>query len=173
MKFISFVFYIVYYYILRFIPNLCAFGYPFVKKIKSTICSTLFEYCGDNITIERGARFSKNLKLKIGSNSGLGKDCYLSGEISIGENVMMAPEVVILTQNHIVSDVTEPMNRQGSCNLPVTIGNDVWIGYRVIILPGVSIGNGVVVAAGAVVTKNVPDYAIVGGVPAQIIKYRK
>ena len=54
----------------------------------------------------------------------------------------------------------------------VTIGNDVWIGTRVIILPGVTVGNGVIIGAGAVVTKDVPDMAIVGGVPAKIIKYR-
>ena len=55
----------------------------------------------------------------------------------------------------------------------VTIGNDVWIGMRSIIMPGVTIGNGAVIGAGAVVTKDVPDYAIVGGVPAKVIKYRK
>ena len=55
----------------------------------------------------------------------------------------------------------------------VTIGNDVWIGMRSIIMPGVKIGNGAVIGAGAIVTKDVPDYAIVGGVPAKVIKYRK
>lgn len=56
---------------------------------------------------------------------------------------------------------------------PVTIGNDVWIGMRSIIMPGVNIGDGSVIGAGAVVTKDVPAYAIVGGVPAKVIKYRK
>lgn len=55
---------------------------------------------------------------------------------------------------------------------PVVIGDDVWIGTRVIILPGVKIGNGVIIAAGAVVTKDIPDYAVAGGVPAKVIKYR-
>ena len=65
------------------------------------------------------------------------------------------------------------MGDQGSRVAKVTIGNDVWIGMRSIIMPGVKIGNGAVIGAGAIVTKNVPDYAIVGGVPAKIIKYRK
>ena len=65
------------------------------------------------------------------------------------------------------------MGHQGSRIAEVVIGNDVWIGMRVIIMPGVKIGNGVVIGAGAVVTKDVPDFAIVGGVPAKIIRYRK
>ena len=65
------------------------------------------------------------------------------------------------------------MGRQGTVVKEVSIGDDVWIGMRSIIMPGVRIGNGVVIGAGAVVTKNVPDFAIVGGVPARIIRYRK
>ena len=56
---------------------------------------------------------------------------------------------------------------------PITIGDDVWIGRRVMLLPGVSIGKGAVIGAGAVVTKDVPEFAVVGGVPAKIIKWRK
>ena len=65
------------------------------------------------------------------------------------------------------------MGKQGMREAEVIIGNDVWIGMRSIIMPGVKIGDGAVIGAGAVVTKDVPDYAIVGGVPARIIKYRK
>lgn len=65
------------------------------------------------------------------------------------------------------------MGSQGSRVAKVVIGNDVWIGMRSIIMPGVKIGNGVVIGAGAVVTKDIPDYAVVGGVPAKIIRFRK
>ena len=80
----------------------------------------------------------------------------------------------IITVNHNTERIDIPMREQGS--LPpqkVTICDDVWIGARVIILPGVTIGKGSIIAAGAVVTKNVPEYAVVGGVPAKVIKYRK
>ena len=86
---------------------------------------------------------------------------------------MMGPDVVILTNSHIFTDISLPMRCQGETVAPVYIGDDVWIGTRVIILPGVRIGNGVIIGAGAVVTKDIPDYAVVGGIPAKIIRYRK
>ena len=87
---------------------------------------------------------------------------------------MMGPECNIWTINHETSDVNTPMCKQGTRKeQPVYIGNDVWIGSRVTILPGVKIGNGVVIGACSVVTKDVPDYAVIGGNPAKIIKMRK
>lgn len=85
----------------------------------------------------------------------------------------MGPDVSVLTHTHNIERTDIPMGQQGMRVYEVVIGNDVWIGMRVIIMPGVKVGNGVVIGAGAVVTKDVPDYAIVGGVPARIIKFRK
>ena len=77
------------------------------------------------------------------------------------------------TQNHKFEDADKFIIDQGyKEEQNVLIGDDVWIGRRVMIMPGSRIGNGCVVAAGAIVTKNIPDYAVVGGVPAKIIKYR-
>ena len=88
---------------------------------------------------------------------------------------MMGEEVLILGGGHNYKDTTIPMGMQG--NMPMSeleICNDVWIGSRVIILGNVNrIGTGAIIGAGAVVTKPVPDYAIVAGNPARIIKYRK
>lgn len=86
---------------------------------------------------------------------------------------MMGPDVVILTHTHNYNRTDIPMCEQGSRVSKVTIGNDVWIGMRVIIMPGITIGNGVIIGSGAIVTKDVPDFTIVAGVPAKIIRFRK
>ena len=95
------------------------------------------------------------------------------GPVMIGKDVMMASEVIILTANHTFDRLDIPMRLQGARDVkPVRIGDDVWIGMRSIILPGVQIGRGAVIGAGAVVTKDVPEYAVVGGNPAKVIKFR-
>ena len=87
---------------------------------------------------------------------------------------MMGPEVVILSSSHNHEDVTIPMRQQGAPGrIPGIIGNDVWIGTRAIILRGVRVGNHSIIAAGAVVTKNVEDWSIVGGNPAKVIGARR
>lgn len=145
-----------------------------IRKIRSWIAGKCLDYKGRNLNIERKADFGTGHGISIGNNSGLGINCKVRGPLEIGDNVMMGPDVFIFTSNHETSRTDIPMNKQGF-SLPhkVTIGNDVWIGARVIILPGVTIGNGCIIAAGAVVTKDIPDYTIAGGVPAKILKYRK
>ncbi|WP_334328304.1 sugar O-acetyltransferase [Companilactobacillus sp. HBUAS59699] len=117
-----------------------------------------------------------NFNCDNGSNIHVGED-FLSNynltildiaPVNIGNNVMIGPNVDIYTVNH-------PMTAQGrreykAIATPVNIGNDVWIGGKVSIMPGVNIGNNVVIAAGAVVTHDVPDNTLVGGVPAKKIK---
>lgn len=128
-------------------------------------------HAGKNINIEKGATFSR--RLSIGDNSGLGVNCHAQGTVIIGDNVMMGPDVLIYTTNHEFGSKEIPMCKQGyQPERPVSIGNDVWIGARVIILPGVSIGVGCVVGAGAVVTKDVPAYCVCAGNPAKVVKER-
>ncbi len=130
------------------------------------------DFVGKDVNIEKGAQITS--KMRIGDRSGVGINAKMHGTVIIGNDVMMGPDCIIYTRNHAFSDTSIPMRKQGfSEEKPVIIGNDVWIGGRVIILPGVHVGNGAIIGAGAVVTKNVPDYAIVGGNPAKIIKYRK
>lgn len=129
----------------------------------------ILDKCGKKIAIGRKAIFSKNIV--IGNNSGIGEKCEILGKCTIGDNVLMAPECIIYTRNHNFMDKNELIVNQGVTEeFPVVIGNDVWIGRRVIILPGVNIGNGAIIAAGSVVTKDVPPYTLVGGNPSKIIK---
>lgn len=136
------------------------------------ICGKLIlEKCGKNVNIERGAVFSSHVSL--GNNSGIGINASLTGSVVIGDNVMMGSDCTMYSRNHAFDRTDVPMCKQGYLSeQTIVIGDDVWIGGHVIILPGVHVGKGVIIGAGAVVTKDVPDYAIVGGNPAKVIKYR-
>jgi maltose O-acetyltransferase len=110
----------------------------------------------------------------IGDRSGIGANSFLHGPTTIGKNVMMGPDCYVYTRNHQFDRTDIPMIDQGFKDKePVIIEDDVWIGARVIILPGVKIGKGSIVGAGAVVTKDVEPYSIVAGVPAKLIRKRK
>jgi maltose O-acetyltransferase len=164
---------IMYYGLARFLPaSNNRLGWPF-RKIRRILCKSLFKKSGSNINIERGAYFGAGSELEIGHNSGIGVDCRVYGPVVIGDNVMMGPEVIILTDNHKFDRLDIPMCQQGHLESEtVVIDDDVWIGTRVIILPGVKIGKGAIVGAGAVVTRDVPEYTIVGGNPAKFIRAR-
>jgi maltose O-acetyltransferase len=164
----------LYYGLAQYLPN-----YPFLigKKFRGYLCNILFKSSGINIDIEKRAYFGLGNDLEIGFNSGIGIAAKIygiggGGKVIIGNNVMMASDVTILTLNHNYNEKNKPMREQGVKFLNVIIEDDVWIGYRVTILPGVKIGKGSVIGAGAVVTKNVEPYTVVGGVPAKFIKER-
>ena len=128
---------------------------------------------GKNVNIENGARFGYGENIVIGDNSGIGVNALIPPNTIIGDNVMMAPDCIIYSSNHNFKDITTPMNQQGHGPIKQTvIGNDVWIGGRVIILPGKKIGNGVIISAGSIVTKDLEDYGIYGGNPARLISSR-
>ncbi|MCF8275074.1 MAG: CatB-related O-acetyltransferase [Flavobacteriaceae bacterium] len=144
------------------------------KIIRYGICKNIFNLCGKHVNVERNAFFGSGKAIKIGDYSGIGYKCKIASNTVIGKYVMMAPEVIIFGTNHNYSDLDKPMCLQGNTELHQTIiGDDVWIGQRSIILPGRCIGQGAIIAAGSVVTKDVEPYAIVGGNPAKKIKSRK
>ncbi len=141
------------------------------KKLRYFFAKQIISECGEDVNIEQYARFTPSLK--IGNRSGVGIRSEMTGDITIGNNVMMGPDVIIYTANHKYDRIDIPMMDQGSTEeKPVIIEDDVWIGRRAIILGGVTVGKGSIVGAGAVVTKDVPPYAVVGGVPAKVIKSR-
>lgn len=132
----------------------------------------MLEHCGRDVNIEQGAMFHRSVRL--GDRSGIGIGAKIYGTCRIGRDVMMGSDVTIITRNHKVDRTDIPMMDQGfEPEQPVEIGNDVWIGDRVTILPGVHIGDGCILAAGAVVTKDVPPYTVAAGVPARVIRERK
>ena len=142
------------------------------RSIRAWCTRLIVDSAGMNINVEKGASFPR--KLSIGNNSGIGINAKIHGECKIGDDVMMGPNCTIYTRNHQFNNLDVPMNRQGfTKDKKVIIGNDVWIGGNVIILPGVSIGDHSIVGAGSVVTKNVQEWSIVAGNPAKIIKHRK
>ena len=109
----------------------------------------------------------------IGDNTRIGLHSTVIGPVEIGSNVNLAQGIVVTALNHNFTDCTKRIDEQGVSTAKVTIGNDVWIGANATVLPGVTIGNHCVVAAGAVVTKDVPPYSLVSGVPAKILKKLK
>ena len=113
--------------------------------------------------------------LTMGDNSNIGPYNYIgcSGKITIGNNVMLAPRVSIYAENHVFDHPKILIRDQGVEKKEVIIEDDCWIAANSILLAGVTIGKGSVVAAGSVVTENVPPYSVVAGVPAKWIKSRK
>jgi len=143
------------------------------KKFRAFLVKRIFDRVGQDVNIEKNVFFGKGTGVSIGDRSGIGLNARIQGPLSIGKYVMMGPDVIIYTRNHDIQNTTVPMIDGGETPpRAVVIEDDVWIGARAIILPGVRIGQGAVIGAGAVVTKDVGNYEIVGGVPAKIIGHR-
>ena len=147
----------------------------FLKKQGVTIynnCTfTGIKFNGKAI-IEPYCRLNGDPKIIIGNNFYMNAGCHILGEITIGDDVMIGPKTVIWGRDHKLSR-DKPMKMQEHNKQPIIIGSDIWIGANVTILKGVTIGNGAVIGAGSVVIKDIPEYAIVVGNPARIVKYRE
>lgn len=162
---LSYLFLVIYY--LR--------DHKFISKLRINAFRLRGLQSGEDILLQSGVRLYGCRNIKIGDYSffGRGTKLYAYNEkIVIGSNCLIADSVKIVTRNHLYSDVNNFINKQGYTNSPITIGDDVWIGFDCTILPGVNIGNGAIVAAGSVVTKNIPAMKIYGGIPAKLIKER-
>ena len=126
---------------------------------------------GKNSTIEDFSVVNNGMgSVHIGDNTRVGISNVLIGPIQIGNHVIIAQNVVLSGLNHGYEDINTPIRLQPCTTAQITIGNDSWIGANVVITAGVIIGRHVIVAAGSVVTKSVPDNSIVAGNPARIIK---
>ncbi|XOK08162.1 acyltransferase [Patiriisocius sp. Uisw_017] len=122
--------------------------------------------------VEPNVYLSNTKGLTIGYNCRINENVFIQAA-TIGNNVLVAPNVAILSVSHHHERIDIPIVAQGDTeSQPPQIQDDVWLARNVIIMPGVTIGKGAIVAAGAVVTKDVVPYTIVGGVPAKFIKKR-
>ncbi len=152
---------------------------------------------GDNVTIEclgkTGIKLGSNVNIpdgcfirctgviselgigiEIGDNTGLGHNIFINsqGGVSIGDDVIIGPNVSILAENHVFTSSEELIRLQGVNRIGIKIKNNVWIGANVTILDGVEIGTGCVIGAGSVVTKSIPSYSIAVGNPCKVVKSR-
>ncbi len=141
------------------------------KAIRCFLARRYIRHCGKNANLQKGAIFSS--RLSIGDNSSIGIRSVIQGTVTIGNDVMMGPEVYIYTKNHNHNRTDIPMIQQGyEDEKPVIVEDDVWIGSRVTILPGITVGKGSILGASAVVVKDVPPYSVVAGNPAKVVKSR-
>lgn len=141
------------------------------RKFRQFCAHLILDDCGKWVNIDKGATFADDLKL--GNGAGIGANCSIPSGVTIGEQGMMGIDVLMFTNEHRHDDINIPMGLQGRTEVePIVIGNDVWIGSRSLIMKGVHIGDGAIVAAGSVVTKSIPPYEIWGGNPARFIKSR-
>lgn len=147
-------------YIIAFIPFyfIRNIYYKYILKIK----------LGKGSSIHMGVFINRN-KIEIGENTAINRRCYLDGRgsIKIGDNVSISPEVHLITADHDIESTDFKFKSSF-----IVIEDYVWIGTRSIILPGVKLGKGAIIAAGSVVTKDVPEFNVYGGVPAKFIKKR-
>lgn len=131
---------------------------------------------GDNVFVGRNTIiYCQNGDVEIGNKTNIGSNCQIfsARKVQIGENVLIAAYTYLVGGGHIYEDLDIPIIEQGRTASGIKIGDNVWLGASVKVLDGVSIGEGAIIAAGAVVTEDIPAFAIAGGIPAKVIKLRK
>ncbi len=114
-------------------------------------------------------------EVSIGAKTVIGQDCTISAfqHVSIGRECIIADRVMLIDFDHGVTEVERPIRVQGIYKRDVRIGHNVWIGYGACVLRGVAVGDNSIIGTGSVVTKQVPENAVVAGVPAQVVRMRE
>ena len=160
----------LYYGFARWLPS---YGFLSGKGIRRFLCKRIFRYCGKEVNIERNAYFGSGKNIELGDYSGIGINAVIPSDTIIGKYVMMGPNCYILSENHRFDNINKPMMLQGSTIAkPTVIEDDVWIGRDVLMTPSRHISKGSIIAARCVLTKDFPDYSIVGGNPSKLIRMR-
>ena len=129
-------------------------------------------FIGKNVFIKEGV-ILRGSKIILGDNVGINPYTVIYGNVRIGSHVMISPHVTIAGGNHGFKSIDKPMKCQKCTSKGIVIGDDVWVGSNSVILDGVNIYEGAIIAAGSVVTKDVNRYDVVAGVPAKVINNRE
>ena len=176
MELKKFFFLILYYGLFRNLPDIYDHpAFTIFNNLRSWSARGLFKKCGSHVNVHQGARFGLGNEIFVGENSNLGVNVYINGRggVKIGCNVLMGPDVIIYTGTHTFDDLETPIHLQPMIYKPVFIEDDVWIGARTVIMPGITIGKGSVIGANSTVTKDIPPYVVAVGSPARIIRERR
>lgn len=148
--------------------------FRFLSYLKSVFLCLVGAKIGKRVVFYPGVWICTGRNLIVGDDVDFAKDVLVTtdGGVSIGDRVLIGYRTQILSSNHNVPPKSERIFSAGHSKAPVVIEKDVWIGANCIILPGVTVGEGAIIAAGSVVTKNIPPFVYVAGIPARIIKER-
>ena len=139
---------------------------------RRVLARSLFRKFGQDVIIGKGVDFNSGIEIEIGSHSNIGQGSWIARDTIFGSHVMTGREIITFSFNHRTDLNGIPFNMQGVTDRrPVIIGNNVWIGARAIILPGVRVGDNSVIGAGAIVTKSFPPNSVIAGNPATIVRY--
>lgn len=149
--------------------------YPILNTLKATFLRIVGAKIGKRVIFYPGVWIAPGRNLEIGDDVDLALDVLIisSGEVKIGSRVLIGYRTQIISANHDIPPKPLRIFDSKAVAGPISIADDVWIGGNCMIMPGVTIGEGAVVAGGSVVTKNVEPYSIVGGSPARLIRYRQ
>ena len=143
--------------------------------LRYAILKTIAQHIGENVSIHENVYIYNPENLSIGDNVSIHPMCYIdaTGGISIGNDVSIAHMVTLMSTTHVFSDIDIPIKDQGCESRQTVVGNNVWIGAKTTVLYGIKISQGSILGANSVVNKDVPEFAIVAGIPAKLIKERK
>ena len=165
---------ILYYKVAIHLPS--SYSKPFggiSNKIRIFLCKRIFKKCGKIRTINRKVYFGSGRNVEMGDESGIGSNTQIPSNTIIGNNVILSRQCFILDRNHKYERTDIPINDQGFKEVKRTIiEDDCWIGMKSTLTPGRHIKKGTIVAIGSVLTKDFPEYSVVGGNPAKFIKSR-
>lgn len=144
----------------------------FAIKVRRILAKRVFKHVGEDVI------FHHDVYVLSGQNTSLGSGVFVNrgstlddrGPITVGDHTMIAAGAILTTHGHILDDFTKPLPMGGRTMAPIIIGSNTVIGFRSVVMPGVTIGDRVIVASNSVVTKDIPDRWVVGGAPAKKIK---